>query len=49
MKELDIKDIIKNITSALECLDGDEVAEVHNFICANHIEYVEDSIWKYKE
>lgn len=44
---IDINEVIKNIRNAMESLDGEEVAEVHNLICYKKIRYDEDSMWEY--
>lgn len=42
-----IDEVIANIREAMESLNGDEVAEVHNLICDKKIRYGEDSLWEY--
>jgi len=52
---LTYQDIIRNISDAIECLDAEEIVEVHNKICSSKIKYVGDSmsntkvisIWEY--
>jgi hypothetical protein len=42
------KEIISEIVEVLEQLDGDDLADVHNYVCANEAEYVEDNMWLIK-
>ena len=42
---IDFDEVMKNIREAMESLDGEEVANVHNSICDTKIEYDEDSLW----
>ena len=39
------KEIIAEIVEVLEQLDGDDLADAHNQVCANRAEYVEDNEW----
>lgn len=39
------KEIIAEIVEVLEQLDGDDLAEAHNQICANHAVYISDNEW----
>jgi hypothetical protein len=39
--------IMKNIQTAFDELTGDDIAEIHNKVCARKVEYCGDSIWKY--
>ena len=40
-------DICNNINTAMEELTGEELAELHNQVCAKKIRYEEDSTWEY--
>ena len=44
---LDIEEVLACICMAVEESDGDEVAQMHNSICLQQIEYVGDSLWRY--
>jgi len=47
--DIGIKDILDNIKSAFQSIDGDRIADIHNDICSTKIEYLGDSIWVKKE
>lgn len=44
--KLTIDKIKENICETLDELDGDEVAEVYNYIRKDKIKYIEDNIWE---
>jgi len=44
-REVDEQGIIAEIVEVLQQLDGDDLADAHNQICANYAEYIEDSNW----
>jgi len=44
---LTFTDVTDNIIEAMEELDGEQIAEIHNQICSRKIDYLEDSIWDY--
>lgn len=39
--------VISNISSAIDELDGDDIAELHNTICSRKIRYVADNFFEY--
>jgi hypothetical protein len=43
---LAFQDVIDDISASLAEADGERIAEIHNQICSNQIEYKEDSIWQ---
>ena len=45
-QKLDFEAVIRNISIAMEELDGNIVAKIHNQICMEKIRYVEDSLWE---
>lgn len=44
---MDENQVIENIKKAFESLTGEEIATVHNEICAKKIKYMEDNVWEY--
>jgi hypothetical protein len=42
-----VDDLLANIKKAWEGLTGNEIANIHNDVCARKIEYIEDSMWRY--
>ncbi len=46
-EQIDETQVINNIKEAFESLSGDEISEIHNNVCADQIEYLGDSEWKY--
>ena len=44
---LDDKQVLFNIGKAFEELSGNEIAEIHNQICAKKIQYDGDDVWSY--
>lgn len=46
---LDINKVLANISNAMESLEGEEVARIHNDLCAKKIRYLgdDDSAWEY--
>ena len=44
---INIAEVIVNIKEAIESLDGEEVAKLHNDICNRKIIYVGGGMWKY--
>lgn len=48
MKEsLTFTGVMGNILNAMEELDGEQIADIHNQICSRKIKYDEDSLWEY--
>jgi DNA-directed RNA polymerase subunit RPC12/RpoP len=43
---LTFTDVTDNIVDAMTEMDGKTIAEIHNQICSNKVEYLEDSQWK---
>ncbi len=43
---LTIQDIIDNIAEVIQGMDGEAIAQLHNSICSNKIEYKGDSIFE---
>jgi len=43
---VDEKGIIAEMVEVLSEMDGDDLANAHNEVCANRAEYIEDSQWK---
>ena len=44
---ISISEVLNNIKEAIESLDGEEVANLHNEICRSKIIYVGAGFWKY--
>jgi hypothetical protein len=44
---LGTKEIMSNISDAITELTGDDIAKIHNEICARKIRYTGDDIWEY--
>ena len=42
----DFDQILENIKNALDSMDGEEIATIHNQLCLSQIKYVEDSVWE---
>lgn len=39
--------VFQNICDALDELDGEEVACIHNSLCSRKIKYLSDNFWEY--
>lgn len=47
---LEFADVMEDISEAMQELDGDEVAKIHNRICLSKIKYSEDDqMWVSKD
>lgn len=42
---LSIQDIIDNISEVIQGMDGNAIAQLHNAICSNKVEYIGDSMF----
>ena len=45
-KVLTFKDVMDDITDALEGADGEYITKIHNLVCTGPIKYKEDSLWE---